>query len=1690
MHKALLLFVNQYESTDWPDLLFLSKEYEGVRDSLSAHGYDIDQRSACGDLDASTLNERIESFIQSGHRRDHLIVYLSGHGYHFDRTHWFAAHDSKLTGQQTMNVTNVKLDGGWADLVEASKVEQVLFVVDACRDRLVDSGHPSHLPAVSPPEGSERLTYLMACAPEQAAVFVSPDSTADGTFSLFTQAFREVLSDVSGNLPVDSLRRVMEEVMDDLHSHHCSSTPAQVPRLGGEEGASRFPVLPSQCPISAKKLASENAVWEMTSSGHQKSRAQYEVGLVCSHLDENLRKEQQLLSSDPWIDWHAHVRASQNLEKVIGYLPTGFQFATAEVALLVLLPHLYHGFRIRLARQVDQILNRSFEALSGSHEAWSPYSRLQRQTESRLGTTRGRRDRKMADAWVLHQYLARPGDAHKHEDELLRYLDIALAGTDELTEILTIDTVSWLFRAMLYGGSTLAEEPDFYPERREIRYQLIGYVLAAAQAMALDIAELPPVLVEHSGGKDCITFLQIRETVKNARWQAAGRTLRLEARCPHQAVMVALQERAEFLDGLLYTATDVRGLERLPNRASGDAVSPEEDIQTGRLKFLPVATRFGLDGTRVRDLLAGEQLYSDRSLAIRELYQNALDACNVRKAREIFRPGESDTTWQGQIEIRQGSAGSVQFIECIDNGSGMGRGELLHAFAQGGVRLSHLMEFQEEKLQWRRKGIQFHENSRFGIGVLSYFMLADEIEVVTCKFHRDRARGRVLKVAITGPDNLFHVEESTDDVDFLGEACGTRVRLYLRNDVSDFSCVAALRPVLGVAVYTTSAEFEGERETWEPNTYISRSAAFDQGRIDASGSVVADPGGEVFWCEHGGALLVDGISVEGSWAIPGDQSRMTDRTNVMKIPGAVVNLAGAVIVSEGQRKRVPRLTVDRNQIIDDVSDPVTRKLRAATASLLSADFFTSFWLEKAVSVEPRLADVIVEGLVDLDARLAFSDGFAQMGRTGYFPGDEIFRTDWQSANFVERDPNSLNSLPDQPSTPYLPPHLSLWRYAAHFPDDVKKCLGDLCPSDWADAVMRPAMPSDAVLLGGSLSTLAAQEWDAHSSLARALHSSLKLQRDLASVMEQLEALGQSVPFATKALSMPRQALHSLLGAQTEKRGFRPFVQGLPISPVSLLRACHSAKLRVPEAIGILTNLGYDVSRCIPLEEEGSAKSKLAIDLLSDRFDGRSPWFTGTFDTRRILAASEKLRLHIEQAAAAYEELGFKPTRDTYIGSDYKLQRTLSRSCVRSGRASVADVIRGAHATGESTLTIAKRIRAFGLAVEGEVPHVLPEGADLLSLSGGIYQNVDPSHPVSLPELNFLASRKGVTLEMAARQLREMGLKVPFNEYPESLSDQDISLLAKGLETSEYRSTIWLNPTEEVPLAHVLLAADSFGMHPHAVRDRLATLGMKVPDILNDLPHQRGIFREYRVLREWIPYGGRQTIPLCVIMWCSIRRGGSIPAAVQFLKQRGYTVPDVPEDLEQVHDLDVALLEKSHVLSFRDHISTEAVVGAAQAAGVSVIAARQRLVELGARISVPGSVRSHHHADSELFKQVKWSLEFVPAALVMVVSDHCACSPLEVSLRLQAAGFTVQDFEYPSDRPNHTDLIMLRVKASAGGNYVPVSKPVELEQLLLAAHRLGWSVRDVAQRLSVLGMAVPDVEDAVRRAWSGVPKVYV
>jgi hypothetical protein len=145
-----------------------------------------------------------------------------------------------------------------------------------------------------------------------------------------------------------------------------------------------------------------------------------------------------------------------------------------------------------------------------------------------------------------------------------------------------------------------------------------------------------------------------------------------------------------------------------------------------------------------------------------------------------------------------------------------------------GKRFKDTPEYLEERARWDAcpSRIEHHTNSRFGIGVLSYFMLADEVAVWTRRFKSEGRLSDALAVRISSASGLFRLEDGPAEVMPEG---GTRVRLYLNKTSWTFSdskypppalpisCWQTLERLLWVAEFATSVEEKGyEPLHWQP----------------------------------------------------------------------------------------------------------------------------------------------------------------------------------------------------------------------------------------------------------------------------------------------------------------------------------------------------------------------------------------------------------------------------------------------------------------------------------------------------------------------------------------------------------------------------------------------------------------------------------------------------------------------------------------------------------------------------------------------------------------------------------------------------------------------------------------------------------------------------------------------------------
>jgi molecular chaperone HtpG len=180
--------------------------------------------------------------------------------------------------------------------------------------------------------------------------------------------------------------------------------------------------------------------------------------------------------------------------------------------------------------------------------------------------------------------------------------------------------------------------------------------------------------------------------------------------------------------------------------------------------FLNKQFEFTLDQAKILDLLTGHTLYNDIKVVLRELAQNSIDAVRLRTLESGKR---------GSIHVRWHTSSRVLSVE--DTGTGMS--QLIienHLLKVGSSR------YQDQEFQ--KTHPEFNPISRFGIGVLSTFMIANEVEIITSHIDDEQARQLSLR-SVHGRYlvKLLDKAELPEPLKSCGE--GTIIRLTVRPSI-------------------------------------------------------------------------------------------------------------------------------------------------------------------------------------------------------------------------------------------------------------------------------------------------------------------------------------------------------------------------------------------------------------------------------------------------------------------------------------------------------------------------------------------------------------------------------------------------------------------------------------------------------------------------------------------------------------------------------------------------------------------------------------------------------------------------------------------------------------------------------------------------------------------------------------------
>lgn len=1239
------------------------------------------------------------------------------------------------------------------------------------------------------------------------------------------------------------------------------------------------------------ELVAGHVVWRHAAEAdHLRER----TAQVAGRLWQRRRRAAAVLRGDSWLDDAFVVRMTERLAELLeSVIDSALDLSAAEAALMALAPVVHQTRAAVLAERLVAVGPTDLRRHADADPLRQDYQRfLTGREQSRLAARTG--DAEDIAWWLFHRW----ADSHPNLVDLGDVLDDRLVGDKALRVMLTgsLERIVRLFRLppeslrdtdrrklkarIPYSGVTV--------KRQVVREDLIGLVLAVAHTTAIELTGLSSTLVEHLGIPTPVRLDELRATLDEAEWDFSARTrVHLVASCRHEAVYESLREHVERTDvmlGAIRAAIEhgayLDPLADLPARAYADRVEPA--VVGRKPAFVVPVTRLRLDESRVRELLMGEQLYRDRSLAIRELYQNALDACRYAKARLEYLEKTSDllSRWEGRITFKQGvDETGRHYLSCSDNGIGMRESELREVFSQAGVRFADQPEFLEEKARWAKVGVPFHPNSRFGIGVLSYFMLADEIEVTTSRMDtRGDNPGPVLRVSIVGPGHLFRIEHLDDRV----RGQGTTVKLYLRDGAAAPSCVDVLQRLLGIAEFHTTAEHDGPVVEWESTVFTIPPVRPTGEGIDVGGVLVPSKpgdGGQVIWCERGGALLVDGVYV-GFDGRRGAQK--TDQAN-RDLRGAVVNLTG---------HRVPRLTVDRRSVFGDVWGHVEFLLNEAAEDLLGAEHsaLDFDWLCEVAEESPAVADVVTTAAVRHGRRMTSGTRSIDLSSSGCFPLDRHLIGELAS---------------DRPHVSGLvsfPPHLALWRLMAN--------TGQGGPVRIADGRgPLPALPSDHFLLqakDGLHRFVESRSIPPGHVLAKAS----ALDRAPRRVARRLHDLGFDVGdldrFSGERGVDPIDV--NLLSHDSGKlSGWLRDGKRVPFGHVV---AAHLRTGRaVREVVERLRHYSLDADVPSTVSRRLSTTDQV---LLSVRLDGRLPWLERdeAVPMAHAYRAALLLRLSVRTVADRLVELGFEVEPgnlepDWLAGAGSEISQLLDLLVWEAAAAvSPVQVLGWARASGMSPREVCRVLEDLGFEVPAaeRLPDdlgeddlaLVPEPAHVRSTAGG-------GEEVSVPHVLAVSARSGLDPVEVADRLAALGYEVPAMAALRRGLDQLDQALLDG--TFEF-------VLDRVPEWRVIHLAATTHRAPAEVAERLVSLGAQVSEVARSshplTAVQRKLVAADDRLATWMVGA---TVPLAHALHVAKDGPWTVGEAIEGLAALGYSVRNAESADLDLDSVDFDLLDR-------------------------------------------------------------------------------------------------------------------------------------------------------------------------------------
>lgn len=290
----------------------------------------------------------------------------------------------------------------------------------------------------------------------------------------------------------------------------------------------------------------------------------------------------------------------------------------------------------------------------------------------------------------------------------------------------------------------------------------IGIILRLADILDFDSKRTPEVLFSHLFIRNPVSLSEWNKHRSIDAWNISNNIIQFHARCSHPAIEHSIRSFCDMIDRELSAANGILNKVdssfpshykiTLPLSVDRSKIGPIRKIKTYKPVYNYHDTSFTLNKRQVIDLLMGTKLYAQPELALRELIQNSIDACLLRQAMSK----KWNIPHDPEITIKFSKKDNKDYLEVSDNGIGMDLDIINRFYSSVGTSYYKSPQFYELKASIN---IDFKPISRFGIGILSYFMVSDDLKVSTKRLIGPYKSSDALEIILEGHDSIFLIQD-------------------------------------------------------------------------------------------------------------------------------------------------------------------------------------------------------------------------------------------------------------------------------------------------------------------------------------------------------------------------------------------------------------------------------------------------------------------------------------------------------------------------------------------------------------------------------------------------------------------------------------------------------------------------------------------------------------------------------------------------------------------------------------------------------------------------------------------------------------------------------------------------------------------------------------------------------------------